>query len=279
MRRRVLSLLAVLAATATATAAPRASDPPFLGIVLSNVPSVLGTGCQVIDVTANSGAAIAGLRPNEIILAIETTPITSCTHLVEVVGTHVIGEAIKLELASGGTRRTIVAQLGSRVDMIRRDLLGKPLDAELFSTADAIATTRFEALPTLDLAATRRATIVGWFHPSCADCRSVFDKVARWQRTSKGLAYAVTSASGVDLGNIGTVRDNLRLDVPLALGAMPIAGAGGPSLLFDQERIVFMVIDCHGNVSYVAPVAPGSEDVDAMLDDLFVAADHAQLRR
>jgi hypothetical protein len=41
----------------------------------------------------------------------------------------------------------------------------------------------------------------------------------------------------------------------------------------DIDRVHFMVIDGHGTVQYVAPIAPSSDDTRAALDELYAAAE------
>jgi len=50
------------------------------------------------------------------------------------------------------------------------------------------------------------------------------------------------------------------------------------TLLYDRERLGVIVIDTHGDVQYVGPVAPNSDDTDAVLDEVFAAADQASRR-
>jgi hypothetical protein len=47
----------------------------------------------------------------------------------------------------------------------------------------------------------------------------------------------------------------------------------------DPERVHFMVIDCRGVVRFVAPIAPGSDDLDAAIDEVLAAAEQAEHSR
>jgi hypothetical protein len=49
--------------------------------------------------------------------------------------------------------------------------------------------------------------------------------------------------------------------------------------LFENERVHFMVVDCRGDVQFIAPIAPDDDDLDASLDNLFAAAEQAQRAR
>jgi len=72
------------------------------------------------------------------------------------------------------------------------------------------------------------------------------------------------------------------LDVPLAAG--DLGGADSDTSPFrelvisDRERLGVIVIDGRGTVQYVGPIAPNSDDTDAVLDELFAAADQAARR-
>ena len=49
-------------------------------------------------------------------------------------------------------------------------------------------------------------------------------------------------------------------------------------MISDRERLGVIVIDGRGTVQYVGPIAPNSDDTDAVLDELFAAADQAARR-
>lgn len=282
------ALLLLLLATSTVAASPKASDPPLLGVMFTGntlaqpgAPAPLG--CMVTGVTPSSGAEAAGIRTNEIIVKIEGAVIASCDRLVEVVTSHAIGESLSVELASfaSATSRKVSVQLSSRAEIARRDLLGKPIDTELVSTED-----RDE----LVLGALRgRPVIIGWFSADCAlECKAVFDKVAAFQRKSTKIsALAVTQRPGfgqLSQQQLTGLRDTYKLDVPLAIVAPPVEPttplqSQKASMMFDRERVMFTLIDVRGNVTYVSPVAPTAEDLDAVLEDLFVAADQAARRK
>ena len=88
------------------------------------------------------------------------------------------------------------------------------------------------------------------------------------------MPLAVTRRRSRSRHHAGACRP--ALDVPLALA--------DPTLyeeftIPDTERIHFMVIDCRGVVQYVAPIAPNADDTDAVLDELFAAAEQAVAAR
>ena len=65
------------------------------------------------------------------------------------------------------------------------------------------------------------------------------------------------------------------LDVPLLVGDTETFQRFS---ITDVDRVFFMVIDCRGIVSYVAPIAPDADDLDAALDELYAAAEQASRR-
>jgi hypothetical protein len=253
---------------ATGRADTLRSDPAFLGIGMSDYPAPNNAmACQVNSVTRNTGADAAGLSVGDVIVRIDGVMVSSCDELSTIITGHSSGDSVPIELL-GSMKRTIVAQLSSRTEVMRRGLVGRPLDVEL-------AIPDGKNLVPLDLSGRGRVTLVGWFEPGCADCASVFSRVAKWTRTGRtNDAYAVTIDRGSTPGpSLGT---QFRFDIPVAFTTP--SGLDSP-IIFDGKRIMFMVIDTHGQVSYIAPVAPGADDLDAALDELFVAADHARADR
>jgi len=132
--------------------------------------------------------------------------------------------------------------------------------------------------------------IVGFFSADCAlECKALFEKVATYQRKSKTVqALAVTQRLGYGIASqqaLTSLKETYKLDVPLAVIAsptdptMPLQPNPMLTLMVDKDRVMFTVIDARGNVAYVTPVAPGAEDLDAILEDLFVAADQAARRK
>jgi hypothetical protein len=46
----------------------------------------------------------------------------------------------------------------------------------------------------------------------------------------------------------------------------------------DIDRVHFMVLDCRGEVAYVAPIVPNTDDTSAVLDELYAAAEQTARR-
>ncbi len=264
VRLGIVATLSLLCGVASADGLR--SDPAFLGIGMSDYPQpgAQAMACQVTSVTPDTGAAAAKLSSGDVIVRIDGVVINSCDELSAIITSHSSGDAVPIELLG---KRTIIAQLSSRTEVMRRNLVGRSLDVAL-QIADA------KGLVPLDLAGRGRVTIVGWFDPGCIDCASVFSRIAKWQKAGRANdAYAVTLNRSLSNPTATTVARQFPLDVPVAF----TDGNGlNTPIIFDVKRIVFMVIDARGQVSYIGPVAPAADDVDAALDELFLAADHAR---
>jgi PDZ domain len=255
----------VLATTSVAMAKP--SNPAFLGIGMHDEPD----GCHVDNVTRGSGAKAAGLRASDIIVAIDKTPTASCNVILANVQGHAAGDRVALEIRRNGSPLLIYADLVSRDEIMRRRLVGQTMVAtELMGVDDDRI---------VDLSSLRGKTaIVGLFDLGrCADCNSVFGKLATWTRAQaeKGGAVPLSFAVSVAPLNQMKVVKPIGLDVPLAIADRAMFEE---LTVPDSERISFMVIDCRGVVQYVAPIAPNGDDTDAVLDELFAAAEQASRR-
>ncbi|MQY02579.1 S1C family serine protease [Actinomadura macrotermitis] len=66
----------------------------------------------VVDVAAGGGAAKAGVRPGDLIMAVNGTPTPNQTALAEVLATLKPGDQAKVDLQSDGGRRTVTVTLG-----------------------------------------------------------------------------------------------------------------------------------------------------------------------
>jgi hypothetical protein len=49
--------------------------------------------------------------------------------------------------------------------------------------------------------------------------------------------------------------------------------------LEETDRVQIMVVDCRGIVRFVAPLAPGSEDLEAAIDEVLAAVEQAEHQR
>lgn len=278
-------LAPLLLMCATATAAPKASNPAFLGIGMhdNQLVSANGAGragpCEIDSVTPGSGAQAAGVQPGDIILHVDGAEIANCDALVESVITREPSEYISLELLGRDRhRRTVKARLTSRGEIFHDRYAGRRVPS-----ANVVA---LDDGRDVDLGEhNTRATIVGWFDPRCTSCKALLARVADWvaAHRDKAIGLAVTrTLGGEDLHTAAgrkKMQQSYALDLPVA---MLDSGEGvtGDELLFsDLDRATLMVIDPRGVVQYVAPIAADGSDTDAALDELYAAAEQARLPR
>jgi hypothetical protein len=271
-----LVLASVLASTASA--AP-SSNPAFLGIGMDPLPPL---GCSISNITPDSPAEDAGLRFGDVIVAIEGARIFNgpgsqpCNVLRDAIMAHRPGEVVKLDVRRGSSNVVINASLSTRADILHRRLVGKRLmPTEL---VDLDNTER-----SVDLADQRGQTsVVGWFSlEGCVGCGAVFDRVADGIRErladARPAMFAVTAPS--TRGNLQSMRKTFTSTVPIAIAEQT---EFDDLALKDTDRVNFMVIDCRGVVRFVAPIAPGAEDIEAAVDEVLAAteqAEHLRTRR
>lgn len=258
------------------------SNPAFLGIGMRDLiaapQAAVGTGvlttgpCIVDTVTRGSGAKAAGLQPGDILHAIDSAAVSNCDAVLRVVQAHEPGDTVKIKVQRYGRPITLTAQLVSRDEILRRRLVGQPIIATELHGVDEDRS--------YDLSSLRgKTTIVGWFDARrCDGCGSVFTKLADWARRREDKAGIQAMPLAVTIGERpeGAAKIMMpTLDVPLALAEQSLYEE---FTIPDAERINFMVIDCRGIVQYVAPVVPNGDDTDAVLDELFAAAEQASRR-
>ncbi len=286
MTPRGLALICALGAAlaAPASAGSRASNPAFLGIqMLSGQP---GT-CLVRSVTIDSPAEAAGLQPGDLISGIDGRPIADCAGLLDAITAHHPGDVVALLVARRPQLLTVHAQLSTR-DVLLRKAIGRPMiKTRLIGVEDH---------QVYDLSAPRgRLAIVGLYNPECVNCAALFGRLLGWardqahDRSRKGGAMPLVLA--VHTGEVSRDLELLQksLDVPLATSELPAddaRGGGFASAMFgselvlaDRDRLGVIVIDGRGIVQYVGPIAPDSDDTQAVLDELFAVADQALRRR
>jgi hypothetical protein len=245
-----------------ANATPQ-SNPAFLGIQMGQ-----GTGGVTVEsVTKNSPAAEPnGLRQGDLIVQINGARIQNGNEAVAAITANHPGDVIKLDVRRGAQLVHVAVRLSTRADVLYRRFGGRSVDSIDLIDDDGTP---------VDLSAYRgRVAIIGWVDKRCSECGRVLSRINDWiQRSSRStLALAVTNAP--------------QKDAVAALGkqfAVPLARPGShlfddPSL-FEAERIHFMVVDCRGDVQFIAPIAPDDDDLDASLDNLFAAAEQAQRAR
>lgn len=273
--RRVALLLFVIASTAVAS--PRASNPAFLGIQMVDATGGRGP-CVIEGATRDGPAEAAGLRSNDRVLAVNGKPIANCSALLDEITGHAPGDTVEVKVDRLGRALAVKAQLTTR-DALLHHMIGKPMIAtDLVGVEDG---------ETYDLSALHgQMAIVGLYNPACVDCASLFGKFLDWARDRsrrdgpQPLVLAVCPEDG-PTHDLRALQKSL--DVPLAVGEFSARGFGGSPfardmLISDRDRLGVIVIDGRGIVQYLGPVAPDSDDTEAVLDEVFAAAELAWRR-
>lgn len=264
-------MLCVVASTAVAS--PRASNPAFLGIQMSDVG---GRGpCIIEGATRDGPAEAAGLRSYDRVIAVDGKPIVNCSALLAEITAHAPGDTVEVKVDRLGRPLAVKAQLTTR-DALLRHMIGQPMVAtDLVGVEDG---------EIYDLSALHgQMAIVGLYTPECVDCASLFGKFLDWARDRSRrdgplplvLAVCPSAEPTRDLRAL-----QKSLDVPLAVGEFSHGGFGGSPfardmLISDRDRLGVIVIDGRGIVQYLGPVAPNSDDTEAVLDEVFAAAELA----
>lgn len=95
---------------------------PFLGVVGQTVTDALAEqkslpakeGALVVEVTKGTGAAKAGIKPNDLIVALDKTPIRSMDDLILQVRMKSVGDVVELTLWRGGKKVTVTMTVGDK---------------------------------------------------------------------------------------------------------------------------------------------------------------------
>ena len=273
---RWVGIVSVLLAS-TAWAAPRSSNPAFLGIQMQDAG---GRGpCMIESATRESPAEAAGLRGGDLVISVDKKPIANCSVLLDEITAHAPGESVEIKVQRLSTSVTVRVQLTTR-DALLQKVIGKPMVETNFVGIEDGAIYDLSALH-------GRMAIVGLYNPACVDCASLFPKFLEWARDKarKGgtQALVLAVAAGEPLRDLKALQKTL--DVPLAVGEF-VTSVHDPDrspfsrelVIFDRDRLGVIVIDGRGIVQYIGPIAPNSEDTEAVLDELFAAADQASRR-
>lgn len=259
----------------TALAAPRSSNPAFLGIQMQDAG---GRGpCMIEVATRDSPAEAAGLRAGDIVLAVEGKAIGNCAVLLDEITARAPGDTVQIKVQRLSTSVTAKVQLTTRDAMLHK-VIGRPMvETNFIGVEDGTV---------YDLSALRgRMAIVGLYNPACVDCASLFTKLSDWARGAarKGGTPALVLAVSIGEPTRDAQALQKQLDVPLAIGEFvtsdrDVEGFSRELLISDRDRLGVIVIDGRGIVQYVGPIAPNSDDTEAVLDELFAAADQAARR-
>lgn len=265
--------LVICLAASAAVAAPRASNPAFLGIQMLDAG---GRGpCMIEGATRDGPAEAAGLRSGDVVLAVDGKPIANCGALLDEITARAPGDTVEVKVQRLGKPLAVKAQLTTR-DALLHGVIGRPMIATDFVGV--------EDGETYDLSALHgQMAIVGLYNPACVDCAALFGKFLDWARDRARrdgpppLVLAV--CAGEPTRDLRALQKSL--DVPLAAGEFAPGGDLERSpfsrelVISDRERLWVLVIDGRGIVQYLGPIAPNSDDTEAVLDELFAAADQA----
>jgi putative serine protease PepD len=83
----------------------------YVGVLLNGAST---GGAQVTQVQAGSPAATAGLRPGDLVTAIDGKKMTSTQQFIETVDTYSPGQTITLTVKRGGSTQDVKLTLGTR---------------------------------------------------------------------------------------------------------------------------------------------------------------------
>jgi hypothetical protein len=240
-----------------------------------------GTGCIVEGITPGSAAQDAGLREWDLIVAIDGLQTTSCTSLRAQIVANAPGHVARLDVRRSTERIVLHAPLSTRAEVLHRRLVGHTMDAADVLDAD-------DEDRSYDLAHTRgKTTVIGWFViERCSGCSAVFDRVAdglaariKGEGSGPTLLAVTPRAQPINTAATASRSGSLRKSFGFA-SSVPLALASDTTFeelaIDDPERVHFMVIDCRGIVRFVAPIAPGSDDIDAAVDEVLAAAEQSE---
>ena len=91
----------------------------YLGVSVASLESPdakkqgikLTEGALISNVTTNSAAEKAGIKPNDVVIAINDRKVASSADLLEIVGSHRIGDEIKVKINRSGTEKEFKVKL------------------------------------------------------------------------------------------------------------------------------------------------------------------------
>ncbi len=264
------------------TASAKSSNPAFLGVQMDDIGGRGAGPCRISGVTKDSAAESAGLQPSDVFVTMDGRVVANCDMLVAAIQAKTPGDVVKLVVTRGPPNQpinvTINATLMSRDEILRKRFGGLPVPTTKLVRVDDRAEVDLSGLK-------RQTTIVGWYPTNCDGCDRIFAAVAKWTREErKTMPIKVSAATAGDLRMRRTIKDNLdllkheghKLDVPLLIAD---ADTYEQFAIGDGDRVQFMVIDCRGIVQYAVPVVPSSDDADAVLDELYAAAEQAARKK
>lgn len=234
--------------------------------------------CVVTSITNCSPAQDAGLKAGDVIVAMDGKPLTdlrtpiatrqpACDVLRERILQHAPGEDVVYNVQRGGTRIALKASLSTRADVQHRCFVGQQMasiDAE--NIDDQSREMNFADLR-------GKTTVMAWFRlERCVGCGPVFDRIADGIAERRGEAQFI-GVTPIEKGKDRPKRSGFLPSVPVWLAAEKDFRE---LTLQETDRIQIMVVDCHGVIRFVAPLAPGSDDLDASIDEVLAAVEQAE---
>ena len=248
-------------------AAPRQSNPAFLGIQMTDGPD----GCVIEGVTAGGPAADARAEIGDTILAFDKIPLAQprpCDQLVANITTHAPNDRIRMDVERNTAHRTLNVTLSTRADVLQKRVGQRVGTTDLIDVDDI----RHH----YDLNDSGKTTVVGWFTDRCSGCAHVFDRIAdglKDRSKSNVFVLAVMPRTHEELGDL---RKSFNSQVALAVADVDTFSA---LAMDEQDRAFFMVIDCKGITRLVTPLAPDSDDLDGAVDEVLAGAEQAEHTR
>jgi hypothetical protein len=290
-------IVVLLLAAKSASAAPsNQSNPAFLGIGMQPFAG----SCVITNITRCSPAEDAGLREDDVVLAIDGKPLVDthvpaaarrdpCDILRERIIAHTPGDAAAFELRRNGKAQALNVTLSTRADVQHRCFVGQAVPA--LETKDIDNPTH-----EIDLNDLRgKTTVLAWFRlDRCVSCGTVIDKVADGLRDrikeDTPEVLGITPYNSDPVATIGggrqVIATSMTKPFPTRSGfgsTLPLVVAEEDEFsqvtLQESDRVQIMVVDCRGIVRFVAPLAPGSEDLEAAVDEVLAAVEQAEHQR
>jgi len=98
----------------TPPAVPPTAERPLLGVDINTSAGKFDAGVQVSSVVAGSSAAVIGILPNDLIVGINGTPITSMDDLKKVMDGLQVGSNVAIDVQRAGQKTQLTGQLLAR---------------------------------------------------------------------------------------------------------------------------------------------------------------------
>ena len=272
---RAVPIVAVmLLAGATAAAGPKQKkdkprQKPWLGVSID--PQASWGGVAVIDVFADTPAALCGLRAGDEIIAIDGVEVHGTTELQNTVGAREVGDKVKVSYVRGGDLRKCKAKLAVQVtdptELVQRKLVDRPMPA--FSLATHADGTVVDSASTRD-----QVVVLGLFSTACDDCATqLSDLASRFAADDAAAQVAFYAVSGDGAEAVDAYIQRMGLGVPIALDQADLVRR---YLQEARTAVTIIVIDHDGKVEFAAS---GAGPDETHLDSAVFCASRAEHAR